>query len=980
MLSSYLKKIYILFPAFLFTQILFAQNKLDGKVININDEPIIGANIWSKQLRNGTVTNLQGDFEIEVRYPDTLLISHLGYHTEAIVVTKQMDLKVILEENMELLEEVVVVGYGTQRRKDITGASTSVSQKNFNQGIINSPEQLVNGKVSGVEFIQNDGEPGAAFTVRIRGAATIRAGNDPLYVIDGYPVDINNPGLANSGSTRFSPKNALEFLNPQDIASIDILKDASAAAIYGARGANGVILITTKKGAIGKPRFSYSTYVGMSQLRKKVDVLSPQEFRNAVNEFGLVANDFGSETDWQDEVFQTALIHNHNISLNGGTQNNRYRVSLNYHNQDGIIRTTQYSKYNARLHLNQSALNNRLQISFNLTAALIRDRRAPPGIVISILERNPTWPIMDGDGNFFQPFPSSSFEHAIARVENYNNTVSTTRTLSNLSAALEIVKGLEYKINLGGDFSNATGRNYRTSLIPTERSAAISNRELSSYIIEHYLTYKKQFGWYHFTGLAGYSFQEFRNAGSLLARFNFATDDIPLVNNINAGQELQENLSWKEKNALQSVFARVHLDFKNKYLLTANFRADGSSRFGANNKYGYFPSIAVAWRLSEERFFQKSKFLDDLKFRASWGVTGNQEIPNKISQPLYGTPTNAQAILGETGQPTIGYAFLRTANPDLQWEETKQYNFGIDASFSRGRWNFNVDYFQKRTSNFLLFTQAASAPTPNIWTNLDGEILNKGWEMAINGHLLQKRKLKWETGLTFTKINNSASGLPNIIGVGQVFGFGQAGVIPQVIKNDAPIGTFFGRRWLGFDENGNNIFKKDEDGKDEFETIGNALPDFTMGWWNSFHFKNWELTFLINGSYGQEIFNNLFLASISKQSFQAGNNTTSDLLFSNENFFNNLTYSSRYLENGSFIRLSQLTINYQFAVEDISWLNQLEMYVVGNNLFLWTKYKGYDPEVNIPIQNDNAIPSQGVDWDAIPRPLSLQLGLKISFL
>ncbi|NNF33023.1 MAG: SusC/RagA family TonB-linked outer membrane protein, partial [Saprospiraceae bacterium] len=772
-------------------------------------------------------------------------------------------------------------------------------------------------------------------------------------------------------------KNPLEFLNPEDIESIDILKDASAAAIYGARGANGVVLITTRKGRSGQLNVSYSSYLGISRIRK-IDVMNPDEFRTAIDDFGLSNVDFGGNTEWQDEVYRDAISHNHNLSMSGGSEDTRYRASINYLSQEGTIKTTDYSKYNGRFQLHQSAINDRLQLEMNLNVSRINDHRAPREIVISTLSQNPIWPILDEEGNFFQSVPG--INHPIAKLEQSSNVISTQRYLSNLSAAYKITDQLEYKIHLGGDLSSSTGKSYQGIKISNSNGrAAISERTLTSSLIEHTLRFQNQINELQVTGLAGYSYQRFQNEGSIFAYSNFPSDNIPLVNNISAGSNPESNSSWKERNALQSYFGRLQLDYKGRYLLTANMRADGSTRFGNNNKYGFFPSAAIAWRISSENFLEEINILDEMKIRVSWGITGNQEIPNKISQPLFGTPRDAQAIFGLTGEPTIGYAFLRSANPDLQWEETSQTDIGVDASFNNGRWAFTIDYFTKTTSDYLLFTQAASAPTTNIWTNLDGTIENKGWEGSFQGFPIRTSEFKWNTGINFTRVSNSVNGLPSPIPVGSLIGPGQSGVASQRITNDEPIGIFYGREWLGFDENGNDIFQTDEEGNVEFKRLGNAVPEYFWGWSNDISYKNWNLDFLFSGASGYKILNNTFLSALSKQNFQLGGNTTIDHLYTDEDINNSLTYSSRYLEDGSFIRLSNISLAYQFPVNEISWLRSLQVYVSGNNLLLWTDYGGYDPEVNIPIDNFNSIPSIGSDWDAIPRPMSMQLGFKVSF-
>ena len=962
-------------------QDLGAQNIISGSITDSKGEVVIGANISLKNSQEGSVSDIDGSFNLIATPDDTLVISYVGFSTVEQSVGQKSIFNVILSENIEWLEKIVVTGYGSQRKKDITGATSSVSVEHFNTGIMNTPEQLIQGKMAGIELIQNNGEPGAAFTVRIRGTSTIRAGNEPLYVIDGYPIDIINPSPIQNSITRQFGKNPLEFLNPEDIESIDILKDASAAAIYGARGANGVVLITTKKGQEGKPRLDYSTYVGMNTLRKKIDNLTSQEYREATSKFGYELNDFGDDTDWQDEVFRTAFFHNHDLSLSGGNRNSKYYTSIGYQNQAGIVENSRYRKFSGRIGLEQNVLNSRLKFEFNLSATRIIDERAPGNIVPRVLGQNPTWPVFDADGNYFQPQDNPMFNHPLAYLNLGEDITSTTRLLSYLSAQFEIFSDLTYKVSLGGDLSDATLKSYALPQISTANGrATISNRKFDSYLIENYLTYNRTFNNTSLTAMAGYSYQEFEEQGSILSRGDFPTADYPLVNNIGAGQELIENNSWIERNALQSFFGRIHLDYSNKYLLTANFRADGSTRFGENNKYGPFPSVAIGWRISEEPFLQNAGYLDELKIRASWGLTGNQEIPNKISQSLLGTPRDAQAIIGSTNVPVRGFAFERTPNPDLKWEETSQINVGIEASFRNGRWNVTLDYFDKRTRDFLLFALAVSSPTPAAWTNLDGEILNKGWEVALNGHLMQQGELKWETGITFTKITNEVNGLSASIPVGTVFGAGQSGVSPQIVANGSPLGAFYGRRWLGFDDDGLNKFKQDEQGNDILEEIGYAVPDVTWGWSNTLTYRNFEFSFLFLGAHGQEIFNNNALATLSKQGFVSGFNTTNQFLNSDEDFNNTLTYSSRYLEDGSYIRLKQLNLAYNFPVRNIDWVDRLQLYLNAINLWTITDYSGYDPEVNVPIPGMSEIPSIGVDWDAYPTSIGLQLGLRVSFL
>ena len=495
------------------------------------------------------------------------------------------------------------------------------------------------------------------------------------------------------------------------------------------------------------------------------------------------------------------------------------------------------------------------------------------------------------------------------------------------------------------------------------------------------MTFDREFKNMAFNALAGYSYQQYWQKGNGFARADFPSDLIPLVNNIQAGTQDVNAFSFSEKNGLQSLFARINLAFKEKYLLTVNFRRDGSTRFGANNKYGNFPSIAVGWRLSQEGFLRGVHMLDDLKLRFSWGLTGNQEVPNKIAQPLFGATFFNQAILDESNKPTIGYAFIRTPNPDLKWEDTRQINFGFDFSLFNGRFHGAVDYFDKVTRDFLLFIPAVSVPSfsPNIWTNLDGQIRNYGLELTLESRVIQRTSFRWQTGLTLTSIDNNVTGVPTPISVGIPRGLILPSGNRQFIINNQPLGTFYGLRWLGFDANGFNIYEQDDEGNLLETVIGSALPDFTWGWTNSFQLDRFDLHFLVNGSHGNEVLNQNFLSQIPIQRFPFGINTTSDLLYSGENLNNAIAYSSRFIYDGSFVRLSQLTLGYNWNVDQVDWLGSLRLYLTGSNLLLITKYPGYDPEVNIPIEDsNNSIPNIGIDWDAIPRPISIQFGLKAS--
>lgn len=968
----------ILLIGLLWTFLCQAQDKsfiLNGKVSDEIGEPMVGVNVLIEGTQRGTVTDTEGNFQLEVQQGMVLQFSHVGYLNHEIAVGSETTMTASLSASLEMIDEIVVIGYGTRRKKNVTGAVSKLKEEEFNQGIIVSPEQLMQGKMAGVDVIRSSGEPGAAFTVRIRGANTIRAGNDPLYVIDGYPLDINSttPGNPFQDPTRFylSPsKNPLSFLNPDDIKSIEVLKDASATAIYGARGANGVVMITTKTGVAGKPRISYSIYGSLSELRKEIDVATPEEFREAQLVYGFSGKDLGDTTDWHDEIFQTAFTHNHDLSISGGGPSTDYRVSLNFLDQEGIIKSSELQRFTGRTNIHQEVIDQRLSLDLFLTLSRIKESRPPPGIADRI-NSNPTWSKFDiQNGILINP---------TATIEMLNDEITTNRLLTNLTASLQLLESLQFKINTGGSISTATRRTNESTVLAFNSAglSSIAERELGNFLFESYLTYNKTFSSQHRLGLlGGYSYQEFRVEDFLFSRGGFTTDEILGVDNIGAGTTEEVAESGKEKSGLQSLFGRLDYAFREKYLLTVNFRRDGSTRFGENNKYGNFPSFAAAWLLSDEPFMDNAGFLDMLKLRLSWGLTGNQEIPNKISQTILAAPFDATFILDESGKPIQGFTFVRTPNPDLKWEETRQIDIGMEFSFFEGRLEGEIDYFDKATSDLLLEVPTAAAPTTLAWTNLVGEVSNSGWEFGLGGVPITGGKFNWETSVNFTTINNEVSGMITPLFTNN-----------QIITNGFPLGTFYGPRWLQFDDNGFDVFKTNLEGK---EALGSALPNFTWGFTNTFNYGKFDLAFMIHGSQGNKIYSTFLHRSLSKQGFGlSGRNSTLDNINSEENFTNANLFSSRHIVDGSFIRLNYLTLGFSLDTSKINWLNLFRIYFTGTNLFVITDFLGFDPETNTNTLSQfnsdrfgrpEGIPPIGIDSKPYPRARSIQVGIQVSFL
>jgi len=975
----------------------FGQNiRVSGKVTDATDgQTLPGVSVLVANTTTGTTTDLNGKYSIEVQVGSNLVFSFVGYKKLSIVVGQQKTIDVALQATTIGLNQVVVVGYGVQRKKDVTGATSTLTEKNFNPGVVISPAEMMKGRISGVQVIANSGEPGASSTVRIRGNSSIRANQDPLYVVDGVPLNINNsatPSAAGvAGINASASKDPLDFLNPDDIATITVLKDASATAIYGSRGSNGVILITTKKGKKGKGKLTYSGYVGISDLPKKLDLLSANEFMNASNKNNFGLTDKGANTNWQNEIFRTAYSQSHNLSYSGGTDNSSYFASFGYLNQDGIVNRTGINKLTGRFNVTKKLFNDRLNISTNLAISRTDDARVPIGetggyegdVLISALRQNPTFPVFNSDGTYLQYSPT--YRNPVAMINLTNDHTYTDHVLGNISASYKIIKGLTYKINLGIDHTNATRKvseNEQLSYLVNGGQASISNIELTNVLMENYLTYDKQLNKdNHITILLGQSYQRFDNTGYSLSLNGFHVKGIDYIDNLSYGDKDKASVrSYKSEDVLKSYYTRLNYSFKDKYLLTATMRADGSTKFGTDNSYGYFPSVGVAWRLIGENFIKNLNIFDNLKLRLGWGQTGNQEIPGKISKLLIGTTPSADYFFD--GQNlSNGATFIRTPNPNLKWETTTQTNIGVDFGFFNGRLSGSIDYFNKSTKDVLLkLTSLAPAPTAFMYKNVKNmRIKNSGLEIDLTGIIFNEKDVSWSSTVNFTTIHNEVQDLPlNLIETGVASGAGLSGTRVQVIKSGYPIGTFWGKKFLGFADDGTSIYKKDANGNDVKENLGSAIPKFIIGFNNTFSYKKFDLSVFFRGVFGNKVYNNTANALFSMPSFAKGNNVTKNVLTSGEGVNNTPEFSSRFIEDGSFIRLNNATLGYRFSFKNSSWVRSLRIYVTGTNLLLFTKYTGYDPEVNTNAQYDG-VPSLGMDYTGYPHARTIQFGVNAQF-
>jgi iron complex outermembrane receptor protein len=951
---------------------------ITGKVTDEAGYDVPGVSVFYKGLTGGTVTASDGSYQIERRNDGlNLIFSFIGMETKEVEVQNQQVIDVVLVEAITRLTEIVAVGYGSQKKSDITGAVTSVKRDDFNQGISSTPGQLLQGKVSGLNVTSSSGAPGSDQRIIIRGQGSIRQGTGPLFVIDGFPV-----GLAGTGAD----SNPLNFLNSEDIESIDVLKDASATAIYGSRGANGVVLITTRKGKAGDSSVSVSSSFGVSTISKKIPVFSADEFRTRVIEIGGKLEDRGGNTDWQDELTQQAWTSDHNLTLTGGSENFTYRASAGYLNQEGIVIHTGLERYSARVGATQKLIDGRLNIDFNLSSSVEKGENSRSGTLVSeMLDFNPTYEARDENGD---PINYPDLTNPLISAELYKNYEEKRRMMFSISPSLEIVNGLVYKVNFGYE-NRSTDVDDQSipSTSPFEEGRLQQDYSNgTNLLIENYLTYNYRQAGHDATLLAGHSYQETFDRWRRWSINQFPENGVDPRYNPGMGQriDLVDNKpqGWALINELQSFFGRMNYSYNGKYMATATIRMDGSSKFGDNNKYGVFPSFAGGWRISEEGFMTDGP-VSNLKLRAGWGQTGNQEIPAKITQALYTTQVSGghSYPLDNSGEYPAGTTFVRLANPDIQWEVSTQTNVGLDFGFLNGALSGTVDYFHKVSDNILLEVVPSDPiqPTTTYWTNVpDMTITNTGWELALDYQRRRAEGFSYGIGGNLSLLDNVVEGSPyTVLATGSASGSGLTGATINGIINGHPVGSFYMQKFLGIGEDGLSQFEESEDGGRM--VVGSALPDLLYSFYLNARFKGFDLALNFNGVSGNKIYNNTAMNKFYKALLANSRNTTDKALeYSNESIANSSSVSTRYLEDGSFLRLNNATLGYNFNTSKVDWIQGLRLSVTGQNLFVITDYSGFDPEVN-QDRSVGGIQSHGIDLNGYPKARTFVFSLNASF-
>lgn len=994
-------KQFLMLSLLMVTTVAFAQEKtITGTVTDADTgETIPVVNVVVKGTTQGTTTDFDGSYSVKASEGDVLVFSFVGYTAQEKTVGAENTIDVELSAGQDL-SEVVVIGYGTVKKEDATGAVLAIGSDEFNKGINTSPEQLIQGRAAGVQVTSSSGEPGAGVDIRIRGASSVRAGNDPLIVLDGVPLGGSDVSAGSDiGAGRSSARNPLNFINPNDIESISVLKDASATAIYGSRGANGVILITSKKGSKGKPELTFSAAYTTNSMPedRKYNLLDAGTFKSATNDPNI---DYGGNVNAFDEILQTAGTTNYNVSYGGTSENGgRFRMSLGYLDQEGIIKNTGLKKYTANLSVSQQLLNDKLTIDGKLLGSFVEDEAtalsdnvgAEGDLIVSSLRWNPTRPLLNSDGTFNQP--SDNERNPLAFLDYYSDLAETSRIFGTISANYELADGLSAKYSLGIDRSESVRRIGVSKLMEANfasGSGGVANVEsIQAFTQLHELTlnYNKDLSDNASLGaVVGYAYQKLSRKGSNQRANGFLVDDQNLytanLNFANAFPAAQNSSFNEPDNQLQSFFGRVNLSLSDKYLITATVRADGSSRFGAGNRYGIFPSAAFAWQLHKEDFIPDA--FDDLKLRVGYGVTGNQEFPSGSAQNQFKPTDNGSGII----QTTIG-------NPDLKWESTSQFNVGVDYGFANYRITGSIDWYTKKTED-LLFRIPAAQPAPNVfvWRNFDQiTVENSGIDFSIDAVVVNNDKLRWDVGLNMSIFSNEVQGVssvfPDGIITGEINGQGLSNQRAQLIYDNQPLYSFYLPEFTGFNSEGLATFADlNGDGEDTSSGIvgpgngdrgffGDPNPDMNIGLRTSLAIGNLDISLYGYGLYGHQVFDNTALALFNRAALEGGANVDDRVLDSNQSGGDAPKPSTLFLEDADFFRLANMTIGYNIPTQ-ADWLQSIRVYLTGQNLLLITDYNGFDPEVN-KNKNIDDVPSFGIDYSTYPRARGFTFGANFVF-
>ncbi len=991
------KKILLsgMFMLFCFLTMAQQTRTVTGTVTSSDGTPLADASVVVVGQKTGVRTAADGTFSINVPATSHILqISYVGSETQRIDVADLSSVKVTLKASGQALSDVVIIGYGSARKKDLTGAVSSIKAKDFNQGVINSPDQLLQSKIPGLEVTNTSGQPGVATTIQIRGTSSIRAGNDPLYVVDGVPLDgrTARPNVSTASFGTSPNADPLVFIDPNTIQQIDILKDASGTAIYGSRGSNGVVMITTKKGGSGPMRIdvgvNFSSFAG---YMKRFKILDASQFRSALKKYlpdSLGSKlDFGTTTDALKAITNDNISQNYSVAFSGGNESGKYRAAFLAADNEGFLKNSALKKYLATFNGQYNFLDNKLNIEFGLIAGNLGESLVPVAntsgstgnIVSAAVSWNPTTPLKT-NGAFV--YPSTGSGNPLAELAAVNDKTNLSAFLGHISASYKILPNLEYKFLYGVNFEtgvrdvNIAG--WLPGFPPSSGLGAgiILNDKLTTETIDHTLNYTANLtSKLTLDALAGYEYFSTNNSGGNIVGVGFNTNlnyatriGIPYTNIMQDAQTQSPYFSFADPSSeLQSYFARATFNYNDRYLLTGTFRADGSSKFGSNNRYGYFPSVAGKWQISNESFMKANTTFSNLGLRASWGITGNQEFPAGSSQEQF-----SLASFNSAPQAVNG-------NPDLKWEQTKQIDLGLDFGLAKGKIFGSLDYYDRQTSDMLFQTNAIQpAPNSTSFLNLPNAINhNTGFEIGLGATIVETKKIGWDVAGNISYNHNVIKSfkdpntkLPLLIQTGQINGQGVSGTLGQAITNNEPVDVFYLKPFMGFDANGNQTIGANP------VLGGNPNPTVLAGFATTLRYDKFTLTLNMGGSFGYKIFNNTAASVTNIAGIAQGRNIDLNSYNSAEKPSSGVGASQRFLESGNYWKLRNARILYSIGNVG-KYFKNASIYVAGNNLFVITKFSGFDPEVNIDKSNNN-YPSRSIEYIPYPTGRSISLGLNFS--
>ena len=981
-----MKRVLLSSALLLVSTLTFAQSKVSGTVKDANGEPLIGVSVMEVGTNNGAVTDINGNYTLNVKPGAKLKLSYIGFTSKTIKASGNS--QIVLDEDNTALNEVVVVGYGTMRRKDVTSSITTVKAEDLNQGVFTDPGQMLQGKVPGL-VVSSTADPNGSPTITLRGASTLRTGAmSPYYVVDGIPgVDIS-------------------IVSPEDIESIDVLRDATATAIYGSKAANGVIIITTKKGSKERTNVTYNGYVAFDNILKKYDVCTADDLRQYAKDNNITLKDGGANMDWQDEVLRTGISHNHNVNISGGNGSTSYMISGDLRKREGVIKMTGFDRFNVRSLVSTKTLKDHLTISIGANMMYGKHFGVPSGnegasVLDAMNYYSPTNAIKNADGTWTVGSGSKNYNPLALMEENKSETVWKRNQFVG-KTALELWKGLVWNVNYSwsnyqSTYSAYNTRNSQLEGIGNKNGQATRNTYFGrEQTFETYLNYDFKVGKSKWGLMGGYSWEEKKNNdGFGLSVEGYYNDDLGWYNMSYAqtilGVQNSVQSGYLEKVRNISFYGRVNYSFDSRYMLQATIRRDGSSVFGKNNRWGTFPSVSAAWNITEEKFMQNQHIFDNLKLRAGYGISGNaMGFDVYSSYNTYG----ASGTFVYDGKTYRTYGATKNANPDLKWESTGMLNIGLDFAFLKGRLNGTVEVYHKKTKDLIWSYPVSTTQYIYGWMDANvGEMTNKGIEFTLNAVPIRTKNFMWSTTLnlshnknTVDKMQNETFHTTNLTqGDPMVAGVSADGWTQRIMEGE-PIGTFYTYQYAGIVNGRSEYYVLDENGNRTGETTNNpslkdrsitgcAQPKLNAGWNNTLTYKNWSLNAFITGVFGNDVYNSARAHYTAAQMFSDGKNVLKEFLSNPVGDASGSLPSDRYIEKGSYVRLQTLSLSYTFRNCFNDWIQDLTLYGTANNLFTITNYKGLDPEVNM----GGIDPGIDYRWSRYPHTRTFMVGVKINF-